>query len=158
MVRVDPRGVSPSIEVGYAVFMHRRAFILAALALSGCASAPPTVAPPIVPAPPARAPTATAATSPLAELEPLYRADAGREALTISVASHGCTTKGDFAFYVERKGEAVTLAFGRKRIDSCKSFAMGKTELSFTWAELGVPPRTQVFLLNPVTPWTGPGS
>jgi hypothetical protein len=123
--------------------MNRRVLLLAALALCGCA----TTAPPVV----------TSAAAPLAELEPLYRADAGRDALTISVASNGCTTKADFAFHLERRGEAVTLAFGRKRIDSCKSFAMGKTELTFTWAELGVEPRTPVFLLNPLLAWTGPG-
>ena len=71
-------------------------------------------------------------------------------------SSNGCTAKADFAFYVERRGEAVTLAFGRKRVDTCKSFAMGKTDLSFTWAELGLAPRTPVFLLNPLTAWTGP--
>jgi len=124
--------------------LDRRLFLLAALALSGCAAGGVRVAAPAGPD--------------LAELEPLYRADAGREAITISVASNGCTAKADFAFYVERRGEALTLAFGRRRIDSCKSFAKGKTDLSFTWAELGVPPRAQVFLLNPVTAWTGPGS
>lgn len=123
--------------------MNRRVFILAGLALAGCATLPPTVVAP--------------AGAGLAELEPLYRAEAGREALTISVASNGCTAKTDFAFYVERRGEAVTLAFGRKRLDSCKSFAMGRTDLAFTWAELGVAPRTPVFLLNPLLPWTGPG-
>jgi hypothetical protein len=123
--------------------MNRRLFVLAALALSGCA----TASPPVI------APAATG----LAELEPLYRAEAGREALTISVASNGCTAKADFTFYVERMGEAVTLAFGRKRIDACQSFAMGKTDLTFTWAELGLAPRTPVFLLNPLVGWTGPG-
>lgn len=124
--------------------MNRRTFLLAALALSGCASGGVRVIAP--------------AGSGLAELEPLYRADAGRDALTISVASNGCTQKTDFAFHVERQADAVTVAFGRKRLDTCKSFAMGKTELSFTWAELGVPARAQVFLLNPLTAWTGPGS
>jgi len=124
--------------------MNRRAFVLAALALSGCATGGVRVS----------APTGSG----FSELESLYRADAGREAITISVASNGCTAKADFAFYVERKSGAVTLAFGRKRIDSCKSFAMGKTDLTFTWAELGVPARAQVFLLNPLTAWTGPGS
>jgi hypothetical protein len=120
--------------------MNRRLFLLAALALAGCATAGPTTV------------------APLGELEPLYAAVAGREALTITVGSSGCTAKADFAFYVERRGEAMTLAFGRKRLDTCKSFAMGKTELSFTWAELGVEPRTPVFLLNPLVAWTGPGS
>ena len=92
------------------------------------------------------------------ELEALYAARAGREALVIEVASNGCTAKPDFAFYVERAGEAATLSFARKRLDSCRSFAVGKTELSFTWAELGLDPRRPVFLLNPLAPWTGPGA
>jgi hypothetical protein len=123
--------------------MDRRLFLIAALALAGCATAPPPILAP--------------AGSALGELEPLYVATAGREALTIQVSSNGCTTKADFAFYVERKGEAVTLAFGRKRLDGCRSFAMGKAELSFTWAELGVEARTPVFLLNPLVAWSGPG-
>lgn len=127
--------------------MDRRLFLLASLALGGCATmtstgAPPTAGPPM----------------PLAELEPLYSAVAGREALTLRVASNGCTAKPDFAFYVERRGGGVTLAFARKRVDGCKSFAMGQTEIAFTWAELGLDPKTPVFLLNPVTAWTGPGS
>jgi hypothetical protein len=124
--------------------MNRRVLLFAALALCGCATTTP--------------PVATPAGAILAELEPLYRAEAGRDVLTISVASNGCTAKADFAFYVERQGEAVTLAFGRKRVDACRSFAMGRTDLTFTWAELGVAPRTPVLLLNPLLSWTGPGS
>lgn len=112
------------------------------MALSGCASGGVRVAP---------------APAPFAELEPVYRAEAGRDAIVISVASNGCTAKADFTFHVETQGgPATTLAFARKRIDTCKSFAMGKTELAFTWAELGLAPRSQVFLLNPMTGWTGP--
>lgn len=124
--------------------MNRRLFLVAALALGGCATT----------APPAVAPAAAA----LGELEPLYSAQAGRQALTIRVSSNGCTAKADFAFYVERRGGAVTLAFGRKRIDPCKSFAMGQADLSFSWEELGLAPHTPVHLLNPLTAWTGPGS
>ena len=124
--------------------MNRRLFLLAALALGGCATAG---APPVTPAREA-----------LGELEPLYSAQAGREALTIRVGSNGCTAKADFAFYVERRGEAVTLALGRKRIDPCKSFAMGHADLTFTWEELGLAPRANVLLLNPLTAWTGPGA
>ena len=125
--------------------MNRRLFLVAALALGGCATTrePPAIAP---------------ASAALGELEPLYSAQAGRQALVIRVASNGCTAKADFAFYVERRGEAVTLAFGRKRVDPCKSFAMGHAELTFTWEELGLAPRTPVYLLNPLTAWTGPGS
>ena len=121
--------------------MNRRLFLLASLALGGCATTP-TAGPP----------------SPLAELEPLYSAVAGREALTIRVASNGCTAKPDFAYYVERRGGGVTIAFARKKVDACRSFVMGKAEIAFTWAELGLEARAPVFLLNPVTAWTGPGS
>ncbi len=125
--------------------MNRRLFILAAFALGGCATvaAPPRVA-----------------TGPrtFGELEPLYAAQAGREGLTIRVGSNGCTDRADFAFYVERRGDGVAVAFARKHVDACKSFAQGSTELAFTWEELGLAPRTPVFLLNPVTAWTGPGA
>jgi hypothetical protein len=123
--------------------MNRRFFLVAALALAGCASLPP--------------PKIIAPGSALGELEPLYVARAGRDALTIRVSSNGCTKKEDFAFYVERKGEAVTLSFGRTRLDTCKSFAQGHADLTFSWAELGLGARSPVFLLNPLVAWTGPG-
>ncbi len=122
--------------------VDRRAFILAALAAAGCATATPRVTP---------------AASGLAELEPLYRADAGRDTLTLCVGSNGCTSKADFTFYVERRGGAVSLAFARRRVDGCRSSAMGRTELVFTWAELGLKPAGQVFLLNPVSARSGRG-
>jgi hypothetical protein len=125
--------------------MRRRLFLAAAFALAGCASAP------------AGTPILAPAGAPLAELEPLYRAEAGRDGLTLGVASNGCTAKADFAFHVERRDGAVMLAFGRRRVDPCRSFAMGRADLSFTWDELGVAPRTPVFLLNPLLAWTGPG-
>ena len=125
--------------------MNRRWLMIAGLGLlAGCAASGAPVLHPAQAAHP--------------ELEALYAARAGREALVIEVASNGCTAKPDFAFYVERAGEAATLSFARKRLDSCRSFAVGKTELSFTWAELGLDPRRPVFLLNPLAPWTGPGA
>jgi len=123
--------------------MDRRLFLLACLAVAGCASLPP--------------PSAPKPATPYAELEPIYAAKAGREALVIRVGSNGCTGKADFAFYLERKGEAVQIAFARRKLDTCKSFAQGSTELAFTWTELGLAPRSPVFLLNPLVAWTGPG-
>jgi hypothetical protein len=115
--------------------MDRRGFILATLALGGCATVGqrPAVSP----------------LGPLAELEPLYAFHAGREGLTIRVKSAGCTAKADFAFYVERNSRAVSVAFARKHVDTCKA-AGQPAELAFTWQELGLAPRTPVFLLNPV--------
>jgi hypothetical protein len=115
--------------------MNRRLFVLAAFALGGCATlAPPSGAPP----------------GPLGELEPLYAAQAGRDGLTIRVKSAGCTAKADFAFYVERRGGEVTIAFGRKHVETCKAAASAPADLAFTWDELGLAPRTPVFVLNPV--------
>ena len=113
--------------------------MLAALALGGCATVRPAASP-----------------GPLAELEPLYAATAGREGLSLSVGSNGCTARPDFSFYLERRGEAQSLAFARRKLDRCQSFAMGRTDIVFTWAELGVDPTRPVFLLNPVTAWLGP--
>ena len=121
--------------------MDRRVFFLSALALVGCAADRPTM---------------RAAFPVLAELEPIYRADARREAMVISVASNGCTARADFTFHVETRGGAATIAFARTRLDTCQSFAMGRTELTFTWAELGVAPRTPVVLLNPLIQWPYP--
>ncbi len=123
--------------------MNRRLFVLASLALGGCATM--------------GAPTPAGPPAPLSELEPLYSAVAGRDGLTIRVNSNGCTAKADFAFYIERRAGAATVAFARKRVDTCKSFAMGKAEIAFTWVELGVEPRAPLFVLNPLTAWTGPG-
>jgi hypothetical protein len=115
--------------------MDRRGFILAALALGGCATV--------------GQPPASAQPGPLAELEPLYAAQAGREGLTIQVKSAGCTARADFAFYVARRGEAVSIAFGRKQVDVCKA-GSSQVEIAFSWAELGVAPKTPFFLLNPM--------
>ncbi len=123
--------------------MHRRFVIFAGLALlGGCATAAPIAVPP--------------AAASFGELEPLYAATAGRDAVIIRVSSNGCTRKDDFAFFVERKGEEVGLAFGRKRLDPCRSFAMGQADLSFSYEELGVAPHARLLLLNPITAWTGP--
>lgn len=124
--------------------MNRRLLILAGLGLlAGCAARPSALTP---------------AEAAHPELESVYSVVAGREALTIQVASNGCTQKDDFTFYVERKGPASTISFARKRLDQCQSFAMGKTELRFTWAELGLESSAPVFLLNPLAAWTGPGA
>jgi len=123
--------------------MNRRLLLIAGLGLlAGCATSNGALL--------------TAAVHP--ELEAVYAAHAGREAVTIAVASNGCTKKEDFVFYVERRPHEATVSFARKRLDPCRSFAMGKTELRFTWDELGLTPERPVFLLNPLAAWTGPGS
>ena len=119
--------------------MNRRLFVLAALALGGCATVGAPSAPP----------------APMAELEPLIAAATGPDGLTIRLASGGCTTRPDLAFYVERRAGTVAVAFARKHVDSCKS-APGEAQIAFSWAELGLEPRTPVFILNPIAPLARP--
>jgi hypothetical protein len=121
--------------------MHRRALLLTVLLLAGCAAMPKVSAPP---------------GAGFAELEPLYGFSTNREGLTIRVASNGCTKKEDFAVFAEKRDGIIRLAFGRKRVDSCRSFAAGHADLAFTWAELGLAPNTPVFLANPLTRQPGP--
>jgi hypothetical protein len=113
--------------------MDRRLFLLAAMALGGCATL--------------RVPSASPAA--LGELEPLFAVVAGPDGVTVSLASHGCTAKADIAVYVERRGRAAALAFGRKRVDVCRA-GEGPTEIVFSWAELGLDPKTPIFPLNPI--------
>ena len=113
--------------------------MLAFLALGGCA----TIG---APGPPR---------GPLAELEPLAAAGTGQDGLTIRLASRGCTAKPDLAFYVERRAGTVSVAFARRQVDTCKT-APGEAEIAFSWAELGLEPRTPVFVLNPIAPLARP--
>ena len=121
--------------------MDRRRFLLligAAGALSGCATAPASV------------PISVSPGAGPAELEALQSVAATREGLSVRVSSNGCTRKEDFAFFVERKAGATTVAFARKRLDRCMSFAAGHADLAFSWEELGLEPRAPVFVLNPL--------
>lgn len=120
--------------------MNRRFLLMAGLALlAGCATIPP--------------PVLTTAQAAHPELETVYSAVAGRDALKLEVSSGGCTQRADFVFYVERSGETATLSIARKRLDTCRSLIAAKTAISFTWAELGLEPYQPVFLLNPLTAW-----
>jgi len=119
--------------------MNRRSLLLGlgAFGLSGCATRP-------APVPVAFSPGAGPA-----ELEAIYAVTATRDSLTIRVESNGCTTKADFAFFVERREGATTVAFGRKRVDICAAAGGGYADLSFSFGELGLAPDTPVFVLNP---------
>ena len=84
-------------------------------------------------------------------LEPVYAVIAAPGGLTIRVASRGCTTKPDFTFYVSRKPEGVSVAFGRRSAEACKpAKAPGHVDLTFSYAELGVSADTPLSVLNPV--------
>jgi hypothetical protein len=116
--------------------VNRRLFAIAGLAaLSACASLPRG----------AQAP----GNAGFELLEPLSAVQADAAGVTIRVRSRGCTTRGDFAFYVEKDGPVPTLAFGRRRVDACSGPAE-PMEIAFTWAELGLRPGEPVFVVNPL--------
>ncbi len=92
---------------------------------------------------------ADGAEPPPQELEPIGGVIAGPRGLTVRVTSGGCTTKADFAHYTEPRGEAVTVAFARRRLDRCGGKA-GEVEILFSYQELGLARGQAVVVLNPI--------
>lgn len=111
-------------------------FAGAALALSGCATAPLLVA------------AAPGETWP--ELEPLLAVSAGREALTIRVTTKGCASRSDFVFRVDRSRGRAVVAFARRRLETCKG-PMGRMDLTFGYDELGLRRGERIVIANPVS-------
>jgi hypothetical protein len=85
-----------------------------------------------------------------AELEAVHKVVADKRGLTIRVTTRGCTRKADFAHFTEPKGQTVTIAFARKRLDRCGQRA-GQLDILFSYAELGLAPGEPVMVLNPLT-------
>ena len=81
-------------------------------------------------------------------LETIFDVRPDYQGLAVVVRSHGCTTKADVAFYVEQRPGGATIAFGRRRVETCLGSA-GTAELTWTWAELGVAHGPRVIVLNP---------
>lgn len=85
----------------------------------------------------------------MVELEPLLGAEVRADMLVIWVTSTGCTAKEDFAWFVEKAGNRVAVAFGRKKLDACKA-ASRPMEIAFSYAELGLQPGQAVAIVNPL--------
>ena len=83
-------------------------------------------------------------------LESLRAVTAEPMGLTIRVASSGCTTKADFAFYVDPTGRRPTIAFARKHLDVCHAPDPGEVMLTFSYGELGLVGRGMLVVLNPL--------
>lgn len=87
----------------------------------------------------------------MVELEPLLAAEVKADGLVIRVISHGCTTKDDIAFFVEREGTRAAVAFGRRKVDVCKAAPM-PMDIVFSYSELGLKPGQSVAIINPLAP------
>ena len=117
--------------------MNRRLFLLAGLAtLSGCAT--PAIE------------VATPAGATLGELEPLYAVSADWRGVTITVSTRGCARREDFTVHAEPRGGAVALAFARRRVETCRTGARARAQITFPWRDLRVPSGARFFVLNPV--------
>ncbi len=134
--------------------MDRRGFLFCAASAAiagaafGAAGQTPVAAPaPVTPAP---APVPAAPVAPPPELEAIRAVTIGRRGVTVRLVSHGCTRKGDIAYFVERKAGVTTLAFGRKRIEMCGRGRPGETTLDFAFKDLGIDPDEPVVVLNPL--------
>lgn len=75
---------------------------------------------------------------------------AGREGLTVRVASRGCATRDDFVFHLDRSGAKPVLAFARRRVELCRSGAPLWADLMFSYKELGVRRGERIVIANPI--------
>ena len=82
------------------------------------------------------------------ELEAV-RVTAGRDELTLRVASKGCAAKADFVFHVDRTGRTVVLAFARRRLETCRFGAAAEVDLVFSYDELGLKRGERFAVANP---------
>lgn len=85
----------------------------------------------------------------MVELEPLLAASVGEGGVTIRLISTGCTSKEAMAFFVERGGGRYAVAFARKKLDLCRA-APRPVDLTWTFAELGLPKGAKVAVVNPL--------
>ena len=83
--------------------------------------------------------------------ETLYGAEVGVRSpdVTITAYSGGCTRKEHFAPDVSRRGEGrFDVTFRRTLEDHCKALVTDGVKLTWSFAELGLPPGAQLRVLN----------
>lgn len=68
----------------------------------------------------------------------------------IEIESRRCLARPDLAFHVERKGGVASIAFARRRLQTCHEQAPIWTEVVFSKTELGLVGDETVFVLNPL--------
>lgn len=117
--------------------LSRRFLLAGTLALAGCASL--------------SRPEPYPAAGPFPELEPVRLVQVGPEGLVIEIASRGCEGRPDIVFHVERRGGVATVAFARRRLQTCRGQPPGWVEVIFSRAELGLSANEPVFVLNPLS-------
>jgi hypothetical protein len=117
--------------------LSRRFLLAGTLALAGCASLPRSQAWPTM--------------GPFPELEAVRSVRVTPGGLSVEVASRGCAAPPDLAFFVERRDGVATVAFARRRLQTCREAPGGWVEVTFTREALGLKPDEPVFVLNPLS-------
>lgn len=65
--------------------------------------------------------------------------------------SNGCTDKEDFEAVVREHGQdRFDVGFRRINQDNCKALVLDGRRMSWSFAELGIPRNSRVYLMNPV--------
>lgn len=82
------------------------------------------------------------------ELEPVD-VTAGRDGLTLLMASQGCTGRSDVTFYLDRTQKTAVLAFARRRLETCRFGKAGVIDLEFSYNELGLRRGERFKVANP---------
>lgn len=90
--------------------------------------------------------------------EAIYAVEAGRDNVRVRVSSNGCTRRQDFQARSSGSRNNPSIAFIRVRPDNCRALAPGGVWLSFSYRELGIARGDAFTLVNPLTPWIGPGA
>ena len=91
-------------------------------------------------------------------IEPVYGVIAGPTGITVRVPSNGCTKKADMTVAVSTNPPRPLILIARKRPDTCQSFAAGRAEITYAYAELGLKPGQPFSFANPLVSDPTPGA
>ncbi|MDB5460248.1 MAG: hypothetical protein JWO72_1989 [Caulobacteraceae bacterium] len=89
-------------------------------------------------------------------IEPIYGVTVGKEAITVRVASNGCTRKSDLTVAVAKNPPRPMVLIARKHPDTCRSVAAGHAEVVYSFEELGLDAGQPFALANPLVGDPGP--
>ncbi len=84
------------------------------------------------------------------DIEPIYGVVVGKAGVTVRLASNGCTKKSDLTVAVSKSSARPLVLIARKHPDTCKSFAAGRAEVVYSFAELGIELGQAFSLANPL--------
>jgi hypothetical protein len=91
-------------------------------------------------------------------IEPVYGVIAGPTGITVRMPSNGCTKKSDLTAAISNNPPRPMILIARKHPDTCQSFAAGRVEITYAYAELGLKPGQPFSFANPLVADPTPGA